>query len=43
MRRMLKGTNGVAGQVQAEISALEDFQLDDIIALGAPSAYEKKS
>jgi hypothetical protein len=39
---MRKGTSGITAQIQAEVSALEDFQLDDIIALGAPSEEERK-
>jgi hypothetical protein len=39
---MSKGMNGIAAQVQAEVSALQDFQLDDIIALGAPTEDERE-
>jgi hypothetical protein len=39
---MQQGTKSVAAEVQAEVSKLEDFQLDDIIALGAPTGVEKE-
>ncbi len=36
------GKPSIAAEVQAEVSTLEDFQLVDIIALGAPTAHERE-
>jgi hypothetical protein len=38
---MQQGTKSVAAEVQAEVKQCEDFQLDDIIALGAPTEDER--